>query len=460
MGNGNWKFAGAAIRRLRLSSHLDLGASIELDVASSEAVLERLAPGSIHSIEIDRHEVQDVSVDHASLDHEGHWIVCRPVSSESKTRGQTQARVVQCQLDDTVTKFVSRVASAKFLRPLDNTIAPLLTLKTAVSPGTTLLLRPGDSWDVISRRILDCLRARAPAFVGYRKAFTPGPWSMVAHNIEGPASYAISVDGKEWSMASGSGTHLRLQARRGETDLQKALSQFREEARTHFEFGSWVAPIGPCTVEFQGKRWLCIAVCASFEQNSTDKPFVLTITLTSSVQPQPSDAPPLRRLAEFADWSDGHLIKICPGNATKVASPVLKAMCDWQIVGSDSILALLTSPGFVRQTHSAFYAKLRPGDLVVVEFGRDSVPLVLGGPQRRRDSLEQRKEAELTLSAGHLNFRGLAENGEISSDFDISSSGIISTSAKRVDLRGSLNVTGDALTLSGPVTINGTVQVE
>src|SRR2546430_11773100 len=98
-----WRFAGGAIKKFRLSSRLNVGSTIDVEILAAAGALERLTPGSLQAVEINREPVQQVRIDRLVEDSEGRWIVCRPIDPDPIPPSIMHPTVVQRRARDSVT---------------------------------------------------------------------------------------------------------------------------------------------------------------------------------------------------------------------------------------------------------------------------------------------------------------------------------------------------------------------
>lgn len=168
--------------------------------------------------------------------------------------------------------------------------------------------------------------------------------------------------------------------------------------------------------------------------------------------------PPMLLAARFDGWevSNPYLIKLLPPDDS---APLPKAFSNWQPAdGNNSpyLLGALTVPGFVRDSHSAFWSQLEAGrDHVVVLLRAGGQPLVLGSAQRMREGL-----SELSLAASQLWFGGVTDSGTAESEVLVNCDGTVTlTSTQNLTVQDNLEVTANSVLINSKTTIKTSLDI-
>lgn len=162
---------------------------------------------------------------------------------------------------------------------------------------------------------------------------------------------------------------------------------------------------------------------------------------------------------KFGGWEDNnpYLLKLLPPDPGKV--PLVKAFLAWQLAKGSKpqhLLGALVVPGFVRDSHSAFWSQLEAGrDHVVFFLRAGGLPLVLGSIQQMRKGL-----SELSLAASQLGLSGITDDGKVESKVVINHDGTIAvTASASLKALDNVEITADSMTISSKTVIKNKLEV-
>lgn len=309
--------------------------------------------------------------------------------------------------------FLSRVA-----HPRTYVLAMNLAereIEAALSPGTCVLVRAGESEAIRASRAVAAMARGARTLVGQTRTLTDGAWKVLIFNpAETILPHALTLNEEDWERtvieAAPTGDFvIRAKLRSDDAwsvlnDLIQAIEasvSINRAGRPPLNIPSW-----PMTVRLGDTALFAADVDTTFDLTTRGDSNNTTIRIRLVADPVcPSVVPDLSGVVVLAQIASGpsnepHLIKVEPSDEGD--EEALDRLPTWKSGDGEPIEALMAVPGNTRGDQAAFYSRWRAGDQVLLRLDDGRLPLVLGAPRRRLDDHEGDAGADVVLQGQKL----------------------------------------------------------
>lgn len=368
-----------------------------------------------------------------------------------------------------LSQWLGQVEPALIQEPTGRAIDPRHT-KGMLPAGSCLVCPPTADFTFRWSIATETLMRQSNTFAGWARSLQ-SHWQWCSFNPgSNDPSLVVTLDPGNWGVAPSEpwvptsgpdGDILIVSSFRVDdnelTDLFSAMS--RDEKS--FAVSGVNVPLLPSTVCLDADWHFCSAVRFVHNQNPKKEEPNLSVFLrlqrsrswsAFSLAGTSCDV-----LARFEGWCDSnpHLGEVASPSAKELEEADLKSLTtypSWRVYAAPgnapkNLRVGLLNPGFVRKAHSAFYSRLKEGDLVVVRIRDGQLPLVLGSLHVVREEYEQDGAAELVLSGESIAARAVQSNGESAeTELLLAKDGKVKIVAKEsFEALGSLMLTKDKL---------------
>ena len=372
--------------------------------------------------------------------------------------------VVQKQESETLAGFINRCGLSGELAEATGEDGDIEVFGRAFSQGCCIMARPGDGPEDMEEKVFGLLRRRTSCIVGRSRGLHVGRYRIrtFTPRTNDPNWYFDAKQEDGWKLRSTFDGRCRIVAQIGTKDLAKAFLELQDPEMKTLKVQSadvsdriYRFPVLPTTVKAGGSSFFCHRLLYRFMPDSDESEINLEVELDLSEiaakYPFATDNDQSRfLLGVFEGWLEsevgaGRLIRVAPPYADDIAEPELKPMARWLIDGSEHLLACLIAPGFSRQEYSGFYARFKPGDLVLVGLTNGGFPQVFGSLQVRRDEFEDDQSPEVSLRGSMIDIAAVNDDGSsANTGLSISREGELGAVAEK-----SLSIESENISMSG-----------
>ncbi len=393
-------------------------------------------------------------------------------------------RLWQRGFDEGLWDYLQRWLAPSQLKECNNRFGDLAHIESVFSPGSVLLAPPGSN-TAGRLRLVDVLCfENGASFAGFFQ-LPSGAWTAYADcpysndpnrlAILSPLQWKIceALDNTSPSYQSITRWLKRSFFLNPDSQVDWLRSQIGEAVFQFDDQPNDQIPFRPMTIRWnqEGPYRFCHTLRFQFEfndakQDANDKNPECNTFVTLGLSPRRAKdgkgtliSPPVLLAGKFGGWEDNnpYLLKLLPPDPGKV--PLVKAFLAWQLAKGSKpqhLLGALVVPGFVRDSHSAFWSQLEAGrDHVVFFLRAGGLPLVLGSIQQMRKGL-----SELSLAASQLGLSGITDDGKVESKVVINHDGTIAvTASASLKALDNVEITADSMTISSKTVIKNKLEV-
>lgn len=370
--------------------------------------------------------------------------------------------------NETAWSFLSRVGERGLLSAdIDPGAVDPERLDAACPVGWTFVVPAGTPPRERLRAVFEALAGRAREIAGLaRRVARPESLPVGLFVNEGEEEKRLELDPALWSLGpSDREDAVTLIRRDNWPDPLEALAQLLDpESRQLGNNGKSPSPIMPGVVKLASEL-LLVVLCRTrvlpAEALGADDRAMNVITSLTAV-------PWRRAVCLPAATADVTLVGVV---SDKVALPertvrvglvppergavadLPPALAQWYLPpDTQALVAAQVTPGFARDSGSAFYARWWPGDLACFAVGAGGTPVCLGGLRRREPALEGDNAAQVALVGAGILLRAHAD-GKDKATFHLGPDGGATLEAS------SATITAELSTIRGDLMVKGDLDV-
>lgn len=399
---------------------------LEVIVAAGSALRVRAWPAHAelaptpgpYQLELEGEAVLPCTIEAIGVESSTAWVLRRTpiMDSQPPAEGVT---LFQRGETESVADLLTRWVSPGEISPPDAKVGPPARLETVFRPGIVLLQHGGGDLAYRLRLVHGLCAERSSSFAGLYESPQTG-WSFFGHEPGTteinhvcelrPVAWRIHSDNvanwtPEWrdDRRVHRGLHLEpAERKRWLKDISSGSARLLSEDDGEKD----AVPLRPMTVRWgkEGPYLFGQRIRIVFSFLDTRDPINTGFELALGVCRHPGDTVArsgtsrllLGRFKQWAGADRPHLLLVEP--LADNESPLSGRFPPWKLGKGSAeagLIAVMLAPGYVRPGYSAFFARMKADDVVVIEVRDGELPLVLGSVQQFRDYPDQ----ELRLSA-------------------------------------------------------------
>ncbi len=422
-----------------------------------------------------------------SLGIEGEIIACPREDAASSRGSESPLRIIQKQTSETLIGFLNRCGLSGNMAETTGEDGDIKVFEQELPPGCCILAQPGDGPDDMAEKVFGLLQRRTSSIVGRSRSLHTKDFRICTFNPHtNDPNWFFDAKPEHWKLAPQTRGQRSIIQRLYSDDLKKILEtlQGTEKILEIQSSGSETPvtlPMLPTTVRVGERFYFCPEILYRFYMDKTEPETNLDVELrlTETVRrysPNTGKGQPEFLLGLFEGWlkKDGaqRLVSISPAPLEKIKEQELKPLTQWIAddgeSGKGQIAAALVVPGFVRDGHSGFYARLKPGDLILVSLINGGFPQVMGSLQMQRPEFEQDSAAEVAFSATGINLSAVKDDGASADTglllsnqgkLDIKAKDAVSVTAENLSMLDTVKMKKNETGIQGKVEIKGNLEV-